>query len=211
MNLGEAGEARLRGYLFVLGRALQAFLPKAVAQDALTEIQSHLRERIAESEAQPDEAIALERLLEEFGRPEKVAQAYAGEVAIEEALATGRVTATARALWHLSTTTVQGFFLALGLLVGYLFGLALVAIAAAKPILPNNTGVLIRDGVPRAIGIFSNLGEGAEVWGGYWVIPVALTLGLLTLVATHRGAMRFLGWWRNRRNARRYLADPSLR
>jgi hypothetical protein len=43
------------------------------------------------------------------------------------------------------------------------------------------------------------------VVGGYWVIPICLGLGLAILVGTHRGARRFLAWWRERR-----LESPVL-
>lgn len=203
MRLGDAGEARVRGYLFVLGRALRSFLPEAVAIDALQEIEGHIRERAGEVEAEPDEHAALERVLAELGPPLRVAQAYSGEMAIEEAVATGRVAPTARALWHVATTTLRGFFPALGLLVGYIAGISLLVVAVAKPILPNNTGLMIIDGMPRAFGVFAPVPEGAVIWGGYWVIPISLTLGLFILAATQRGTMRFLGWWRDRRSALR--------
>jgi uncharacterized membrane protein len=201
MRLSDAGEARVRGYLFVLGRALDSFLPKETARDALQEIEGHIRERVGEVDADPDERTALERMLDQLGSPQRVARAYSGEMAIEEAVATGRFAPTARALWHLATTTMLGFFAALGLFVGYIAGLSFLAVAVAKPIFPNNTGVMIIDGIPRALGIFAPVPEGAVVAGGYWLIPISLALGLLVLVATQRGTMRFLGWWKGRRAA----------
>lgn len=46
MTLTDAGESRIRGYLFVLGRSLRSFLPREVAEDAVREVESHIRERI---------------------------------------------------------------------------------------------------------------------------------------------------------------------
>lgn len=212
MKLSEAGESRVRGYLFVLGRSLGSFLPPPVAADALRELESHIRERAASAEAVPDERAALERLLDEVGAPLKVAQAYSGELAIEEAVATGGIGSTARAVWHLATTTVQGFFLALGLLVAYAFGIGFLGIGLVKPLLPNSTGLLVVDGIPRGLGVFGSIPEGGELVGGYWIIPVSITLGLATLVLAHRGAGRFLGWWRSRRASRSVsrIVHPGL-
>jgi uncharacterized membrane protein len=198
MKLGEDGETRVRGYLFILGRSLRSFLPRAVVADALRELESHIRERIDQAEPQPNEHTALERVLAELGPPLRVAQAYSAEMTIEEAVTTGKITPTARALWHLATTTLLGFFPALGLLVGYMVGVAFLAMAALKPIFPNNVGLMVLDGVPRGFGMFEPLPAGGEVWGGYWMIPVLAALGLATLVVTQRGATRFLGWWRTR-------------
>ena len=205
MRLSEAGEARVRGYLFVLGRSLRSFLPEAVTLDALAEIEGHIRERVGETEPLPDERAALEALLDDLGAPLEVARAYSGEMAIEEAVVTGRVGSVARALWHLATTTVGGFFATLGLFVGYVTGLAFLTIAVAKPIIPDRVGIVAVDGIPMSLSIVESLPPGGELWGGYWVIPFAAIVGLLILVLTQRGTMRFLGWWRGRLRARRVI------
>jgi uncharacterized membrane protein len=198
MNLSDAGEARIRGYLFVLGRSLRTFLPAEVANESVREIESHLRERLAQADSQPNESTAVERVLAELGPPLRVAQAYAAEMTVDEALTTGRTVAIARALWHLATTTAGGFFAALGLFVGYVTGAACVITAALKPIFPANVGLFVIDGVPRSFGAQFPAPR-AEVWGGYWVVPLCLAIGLAILVVTHRCARRVLSWWRERR------------
>ncbi len=198
MQLSETGEARVRGYLFILGRSLQTFLPRDVVQDALRELESHIRERVEQVGSQPNEQAALERVLAELGPPLRVAQAYAAEMAVDEALTTGSLRAVAGALWRLATTTVAGFFAGLLLFIGYVFGLASLVLAALKPVFPQNIGVIVVDGVPQAFGAVFPLPSGAAVWGGYWVIPVYGALGLGVLVLTHRGARAFLRWWRSR-------------
>jgi len=199
MKLSEASEARVRGYLFVLGQSLKSFLPRAVVMDAVQELESHIRERIAEAEPEPDERTALERVLQEIGMPQRVAQAYSAEITIEEAITTGRIAPTLRAFWNLATTSLLGFLPALGLLLGYMLGIACLLTALTKPILPNNAGILVVDGVPKGIGVFSPLPPGAEIWGGYWIIPVLIALGLAVLIITQRLATSFLVWWRARR------------
>lgn len=199
MKLNEAGEARVRGYLFVLGQSLKSFLPRAVVMDAVQELESHIRERIDEAEAEPDERTALEQVLKEIGMPQRVAQAYSAEITIEEAITTGRVAPTVRAFWNLATTSILGFFPALGLLLGYLLGFGSLLTALMKPVLPNNTGLLVVDGVPRGFGVFSPLPPGAELWGGYWIMPILIAVGLAVLILTQRFATAFLVWWRARR------------
>jgi hypothetical protein len=198
MKLTEAGEARVRGYLFILGRSLGVSLPRHVAADALSEIESHIRERVTQTESLPNEEAALERVLAELGPPLRVAQAYSAEMVVDEALVTGGLRSIARALWQVATTTGAGFFAALGLFIGYTTGAAFLVTAALKPIFPNNVGVFVRDGIPISYGAEFPTQPGIEVWGGYWVIPVAALIGLAILVATHRCARRSLGWWRAR-------------
>ncbi len=198
MQLTEAGEARIRGYLVILDRSLRSFLPREVVKDALRELESHVRERIEQVGSMPNEQAALERVLGELGPPLRVAQAYASEMAVDEAIATGSLWAVARAIWRLSTTTVVGFFVALGLFIGYTLGVSFLAIAVLKPLFPQNVGLIMVNGVPVSLGAVFPVPPGAEVWGGYWLIPICLGLGLGVLVLTHRGARAFLAWWRTR-------------
>jgi uncharacterized membrane protein len=198
MQLTETGEARIRGYLFILGRSLRSFLPREVVQDALRELESHVRERVEQTGAMPNEQAALERVLGELGPPLRVAQAYAAEMAVDEAITTGSLLAVARALWRLATTTVAGFCAALALFIGYGFGISFLAVAVLKPLFPQNVGLMVVDGVPRSFGALFPPPAGAEVWGGYWLIPICVAIGLGVLVLTHRGARAFLGWWRSR-------------
>jgi len=199
MKLSELGESRVRGYLFVLGQSLRSFLPNEMVRDVSREIDSHIRERVDRAEAVPDERTALEAVLAELGAPLQVAQAYAAEIAIDEAVSTGRVVSVARAVFQLATSTLVGFFASLGLFVGYSFGIAFLALAVLKPIFPENVG-LIADaaGHVHALGLVSPMPEGATARGGYAIIPLCFVLGLGILVGTHRLARRFLGWWKVR-------------
>jgi amino acid transporter len=202
MILTSSGEARVNGYLFVLERSLKTFLPTDVVRDAVREIESHLRERVLTADGAPNERVALEKILSELGPPLRVAQAYSAERIIDEAIMTGRVVPMLRAVWHLAASTFVGFGAALGVFVGYAAGFSLIAIAILKPIFPNNVGVWVRDngnGIPSRMGALFPAPAGEHVVGGYWVIPIALAMGLGILVLNHRGTKRFLNWWRNRR------------
>ena len=67
MNLTETGESRVNGYLFVLGRSLKTFLPSDAVRDAVREIESHLRERVASADGAPNEREVIERILAALG------------------------------------------------------------------------------------------------------------------------------------------------
>ncbi len=201
MILTETGESRVNGYLFVLGRSLKSFLPPDVARDAVREIESHLRERIAMADGAPNERAALETILGELGPPLRVAQAYSSERTIDEAITTGRLVPMIRAVWHLAASTLAGFGAALGLFTGVFASLACIAIAVMKPLFPDNVGLWVYNdsGIPHDLGISFPAHPNEHVILGYWVIPLTLAMGLLFLVLTYRGAKRYLSWWRNRR------------
>ena len=202
MELSEIGESRIRGYLYVLERSLNLALPRAVANDAVREIESHLRERVAAVSAGADERALLEQILAELGPPLRVAQAYSAERTIDEAVVTGRVLAVLRAMWQVAISSVLGFLAALGLFVGYAAGFAFLAIGIMKPIYPDNVGFWVVNGegsLPTSLGM-KFPAEGVPA-GGNWVILIGLVCGLGLLVLSHRGARRFLAWFRERRGS----------
>ena len=196
MTLSEIGQARVHGYLFVLRQSLKTFLPPETVSDAVREIESHLRERVDAAAPVPDERAALEKILNELGPPLRVAQAYSAERTIDEAVTTGRFVPILRAIWQLAVTTIAGFFTALGLFVGYITSFAFLALAALKPIFPNNVGVQYVRGYPVGLGAHFPLSPDTDLRGGYWVIPIAVFCGLGILVGTQRGARAFLRRWR---------------
>jgi len=122
MQLTETGESRVNGYLFILERSLKTFLPPDIVVDAVREIDSHLRERIAAADGAPNERVALEKILGELGPPLRVAQAYSAERVVDEAVITGRVVAMFTALWRVAARTMIGFCVALAASIGYVVG-----------------------------------------------------------------------------------------
>jgi uncharacterized membrane protein len=207
--LSETGESRVNGYLFVLERSLKSFLPTDVVRDAVREIESHIRDRVASADGSPNERAALERILGELGAPLRVAQAYSTERILDEAVTTGRAVPMLRAIWHLAANTVTGFFAGLLLLIGYLVALGFLAVAALKPVFPDNVGLWFVNGVPVALGAQFPVPAGAELRGGYWIVPIAAACGLGLLVATHRGARKFLSWWKARATHATHPTDST--
>lgn len=197
MKLTDAGEARVRGYLFILQRALVSFMPKDMAHDSLREVESHLRERLAMAPEGQDEKAAIEKILAELGPPLKVAQAFAAEITFDEAVTTGRLSPILRALW-MASTSIGGFFAALALFVGYALGSSFVIMALLKPIFPQNVGIHVRDGIPVAFGAIFPAPPDTHVVGGLILVPFFLFIGALTLALTHGAARAFVAWWRGR-------------
>jgi hypothetical protein len=206
MTLSEGGESRVRGYLFVLERSLRTFLPPEVTSDALREVESHIRERVSQAEAAPDERAALERVLAELGPPLRVAQAYSVEMTLDEAVTTGRTVPIARALWHMATTSVAGFLWAMIMFTGWMIGVSFLWLAVLKPVFPGNVGFQYVNGRLNGFGAVWPLGTlapGVEVHGGYWLIPACMIIGLGVLVFTQRASRRLLSWMRSRRPSAR--------
>jgi len=199
MKLTETGESRIRGYRFVLDRSLRSFLPRDAAADAVREVESHIRERLDQIEALPDERTAVERVLAELGPPLRVAQAYSHEMTLDEAITTGRFVPMVRAIWHAATTSVIGFAWALLVFTGWTMGVSFLAMGALKPIFYNNIGFFTLNGKFRGFGFEFGLPAGTEAHGGYWIMPIALLAGVATMVVTQRISRRTLAWMRSRK------------
>lgn len=201
MQLTETGESRINGYLFVLERSLKTFLPGDVVRDAVREIESHLRERIAAADGGPDERVALEKILAELGPPLRVAQAYSSERTLDEAVVTGRIVSVLGALWRVTAKTMIGFWVAFGVSVGYTLGASFLFLAIMKPIFPDNVGFWAPNdgGLSRDLAMKFPTPTREHDVAGYWLIPICLILGIVALRATHGLARRFLTRWRERR------------
>jgi hypothetical protein len=201
VTLTEVGGARVNGYLFVLERSLRSFLPPEVVRDAVREIESHVRERVASADGAPNERESLERILAELGPPLRVAQAYSAERTIDEAVATGRFVPMLRAIRHVAGRTVVGFWVAVGVSIGYTLVVALLTMAVAKPLFPDNVGLWVynESGIPHDLGMRFPVPADEHIIGGYWIIPICLILGVAALVWTNRLTHRFLQRWRERR------------
>ena len=201
MQLTETGESRVHGYLFILERSLRTFLPPDSVRDAVREIESHLRERVAAADGAPNERVALETILGALGPPLRVAQAYSAERVVDEAVITGRGVAIFAALWRVAARTTIGFCVALAASIGYVVGWAFLVVAMMKPIFPHNVGLWADDatGMPHQLGVLFPAPAGEHDVAGYWLIPVCVVLGILIVRSTHRWARRFLSRWRERR------------
>lgn len=198
MTLSDTGESRVRGYLYILERSLLASHSAQLAADAVREVESHIRERVAESEGMPDEREALEMILARLGAPSTVARAYSLEMIMEEAEIGGRMVAVLRSLFHTATASVKGFAGALVFFTGYAVGAGFVMTALLKPIFPRNVGFWWYEG-GMSFGAHFPAPAGVSPLGGYWIVPISLVLGLGTLLVTHRAARRWIATLRTRR------------
>jgi uncharacterized membrane protein len=199
MRLTETGETRIQGYLYMLSRALRTPSAAAFADDALKEVESHIRERLRE-EADGDERAVVERVLREVGTPQRVAEAYSSEMTLEEAVTTGRFLAVTRAVWHAATTSAYGFAWAMAAFTGWVLSISVALLAPLRVLFPNNVGVFYLNGQVHSAGAIFGGPAGLEARPfGYWIVPVALVLGAGIMVATHRASRRVLGWIRARK------------
>jgi len=160
--------AEAEQFLEELRRALTS-LPAAERDDIVAEIRSHLEERLARGQSE---------LLAPFGAPATYAASFLQERSLSGALARGSSWAVGRAL--LSGARRAGWwYLAVVLAILHLYGLALIALAALKPLFPDNVG-LFAGGGTLALGA-APVQAGARELLSWWAIPVFLGAGVFVL------------------------------
>jgi uncharacterized membrane protein len=188
-------ELQIDNYLTALRTHLGP-LTIAEREEIVREIGAHVRDSAEESGA------SVETVLARLGSASELAAQYRDGLLIRRASRSFSPLLLLRATLRLAT---KGFF---GILVfflavfGYVVGANLVLTALVKPMLPAHTGLWVNNGHFVAAGIdFLPPASGYHELLGLWYIPIALTIGSLTLLFTTfaiRASLRISQRWQSR-------------
>jgi uncharacterized membrane protein len=188
-------EREMESYLAVLRTHLGP-VTLTEREEIVREITAHIRD----ASEQPGESV--ESVLERLGPAEALAAEYRDGLLIRRAGHSFSPLLLMRAALRLAT---QGFFggvVFFCALFGYLFGGGMLIVALVKCVAPLHAGAWVADGRLVEAGAFIHeLPPQAHEVLGFWLIPVALTLGSLTLLATTaviRFSLRLSRHWQAR-------------
>jgi uncharacterized membrane protein len=146
--------------------------------EIVREITAHIRDSAEES------GVSVETILARLGSAEELAAQYRDGVLIRQASRSISPVTLMRGALRLATKGVSGVLVFFVGIFGYIMGGGMVLSGMIKPIFPANTGMWIRDGHMIAFGTqFPRVPPAQEVLG-MWHIPLMLTAGSLTLLAT---------------------------
>lgn len=148
-------------------------------EEIIREIGAHIRDS-AES-AGTD----LEAVLRRLGPAKELAAQYRDGLLISRASRSFSPILLLRGALRLATKGASGILVFFVAVFGYAIGGGLVLTALLKPIFPANTGLWLKDGHMVSSGvIFPVPPPPAHEVLGIWYIPLALTVGSLTLLFT---------------------------
>ena len=168
----------------------------AEREEIVKEIGAHVRDSAEESGA------PVETVLARLGPAKELAAQYRDGLLIRKASRSFSPLVLLRATLRLATKGVFGIFVFFCGVIGYSLGVGFVFVALAKTIVPSHTGAWVQDGRLLAAGGFVyGVPPGAHEVLGMWIIPLALTLGSLTLVSTNwaiRTSLRLSQRWQAR-------------
>ncbi len=185
-------QQKIDAYLDRLRRRLRGFDPSAVGE-IVEELRSHILDRAAQSEDVSGEAkpAAIDTALAALGSPEELADQYVTDNLLARAEISRSPLRILRSLFRWGSLSVAGFFVLLGSLVGYFFGVVFMLVAVAKLFHPHTAGLWT---FPSGNGDFElsfRLGFGSLPSGGrevlgWWIVPIGwLGGGALVMLTTY--------------------------
>jgi uncharacterized membrane protein len=147
--------------------------------EIVREISAHIRDSAEES------GVNVETILARLGCAEEIAAQYRDGILIRQASRSISPVKLMRGALRLATRGVFGMIVCLVGVFGYAMGGGMVLSGMLKPIFPAHTGMWFQDGHMVAFGTqFPRIGPAAHEVLGMWYIPLMLTAGSLTLLAT---------------------------
>lgn len=175
--------APVREYLKRLDRGLRP-LPHDDRASIITEIKSHIFDRMAEPNAMTDD------ILENLGAPDELARIYVEQYKLEDALARSADLSLLLTVLQFAGRSLVAFCTVATALTAYLFGLCFLWVAAIKLVFPHNVGFWW-DATTFSLGAFDKAPGPHEIMG-YWIIPFSI-LSAIVCYLLGRTLMRFGG------------------
>jgi hypothetical protein len=199
------GERKLEEYLNELRMKLRG-VPEAERSEIIAEIDSHIRD----SAGSTLDAEAVESALQRLGGATELASLYRAQSLLTHAENSRSPWLLFTSVFRYATISIAGFFIFLGLLVGYFVTACLFLAALVKPFAPDRVGlwwILPQRELALHIGIFTSPPpqQGTELLG-WWIVPIGLLLGLFVLWMTPR-----FGRWAIRRFAPKTHVERTSR
>lgn len=163
-------------------------------EDIVEEIRMHIRERLADPQA------GLDAVLAGLGPADELAQQYRTGMLVQRARTSRSPFVILRAALRWATMGIEGFVVFVVALVGYFTGGAWILLALIKPFLPQYTGLWVG---PNQFGFsvrfgatMTNPASPVHEVLGWWLIPICLVLGSLSLVLTTKLLQYLMGRFR---------------
>jgi uncharacterized membrane protein len=169
-------------YLGRLGRAAARFSP-AEREEIVAEIRSHILERSQVGGVV--EPGRVRETLEALGTPEEIASQYVTNALFERAAGSRSPWVMFRATLHWAMLGARGFGIFMIAITGYVAAGAFFVCAVLKPFFPENIGLWYLPSARLfAMGYRGATESPTPELLGHWLPPVAMVLGLLTIIWT---------------------------
>ena len=174
-------DSQINDYLTRLRKSLSG-MTITEREDIVEEIRMHIRERLGDSPA------SLGSVLAGLGPADELAQQYRTGLLVQRAQKSRSPLLILRATLRWATMGVEGFLVFCIALVGYATGIAFLLLALMKPFFPANTGFWVGPNQAsfsfRMGATMTNPSPPVHEVLGWWLIPLCLVVGSLSLALT---------------------------
>src|SRR5208337_3756311 len=191
-------QQRIEAYLSRLRGRLRGVNGEEV-REIVEELRSHIMDKAAASGAVT--AAGVDAALAALGSPEELASQYMTDNLLARAEVSRSPLQILKSLFRWASLSVAGFFVLLGSIVGYFFGVVLMLVAVAKLFHPRTAGLwTYRDStgdleLSFRLGFGSVPGVGKDVLG-WWIVPIGWLLGCALVMLTTHIAVWFVRQYR---------------
>ena len=163
-------------------RASLTGMTVAEREDIVEEIRMHIRER------SDDPGTSVDSVLAGLGPAPELAQQYRTGILVQKARTSLSPVVILRAALRWAATGVEGFLVFMIALIGYAMGFGFLLLALMKPFFPANTGLWVGPDQFnfsfRMGATMTNPASPVHEVLGWWLIPVCLVIGSLSLAIT---------------------------
>ncbi len=188
MTMPGDAQQRIEAYLGRLRQRLRGVKDEEV-REIVEELRSHIMDKVAASGEVT--AAGVDTALTALGSPEELASQYITDNLLARAEVSRSPLQILKSLFRWASLSVAGFFVLLGSIVGYFFGVVLMLVAVAKLFHPRTAGLwTYRDSsgdlaLSFRLGFGSAPGTGKDVLG-WWIVPIGWLAGCgLVMLTTH--------------------------
>jgi uncharacterized membrane protein len=188
MTMSGDSQQRIDAYFGQLRARLRGIKDEEV-REIVEELRSHVVDKAsAFGEVTP---AGVDAALAALGNPEELASQYLTDNLLARAVVSQSPPQILRSLFRWASFSVAGFFVLLGSLIGYFFGVVFILVALLKPLHPHTAGLWA---LPSSSGDFEmsfRLGFGVVPPGGrdvlgWWIVPIGMVVGCgLVMLTTH--------------------------
>ena len=186
-------DKQINDYLSQLRAALKG-MTVSEREDIVEEIRMHIRERMA------DPQCSLDAVFAGLGPAHELAQQYRTGVLVQRARTSISPVVILRAALRWATTGIEGFIVFVIAIIGYATGVIFLLLALMKPFFPANTGLWVGPNEfnfsIRMGATMTNPASPVHEVLGWWLIPVCLVLGSLSLALTTKLLQFLMGRFR---------------
>ncbi|MFI5102606.1 MAG: HAAS signaling domain-containing protein [Terriglobales bacterium] len=193
MTMPGDAQQRIETYLGTLRQRLRG-VKDAEVREIVEELRSHIMDKLAADKLAASgegTAAGVDAALAALGSPEELASQYITDNLLARAEVSRSPLQILKSLFRWASLSVAGFFVLLGSIVGYFFGVVLMLVAVAKLFHPRTAGLwTYRDstgdlGLSFRLGFGSAPGTGNDVLG-WWIVPIGWLVGCgLVMLTTH--------------------------